>query len=124
MKAEILENIFVTAIEGGSNHWYFIGEDSHKSIRSVVSFEEEPSFSVALYKAVMDYGVSVDVMDVEDEETILGTLNRNTIYDRLNQLAGDIDFGWALDAENEEQGDAETSDIVFQYIVMGEVIFA
>lgn len=119
----VLENIFVTAIEGGSNHWYFVGEQAHEAIRNAVPVEDEPSFSMALFKAVLDYGVKVDIHDVEDEESLLGTINRNTLYDRLEKLSGDIDFGYALDAEMDEQGDAETSDVVFQYLVMEEVPF-
>lgn len=119
----VIENIFVTAIEGGSNHWYFVGEQAHEAIRNAVPFEDEPSFSMALFKAVLDYGVKVDIHDVEDEETLLGTINRNTLYDRLEKLHEDEAFGWALDAELDEQGDAETSDAVFQYIVMEEVPF-
>lgn len=119
----VIENIFVTAIEGGSNHWYFVGDEAHEAIRNAVPVEDEPSFSMALLKAVLDYGVKVDIHDIENENTLLGTISRSTIYERLWGLFYDEGYDWALDAELNENGDADTSDIVFQYIVMGEVPF-
>jgi len=36
----------------------------------------------------------------------------------------DEGYRWALFAEIEEQGDAISSDVVFQYLTMGEVVYA
>jgi hypothetical protein len=41
----------------------------------------------------------------------------------LERIARDADYSWALWQEIKENGDAESSDIVFQYLVMNKVIF-
>jgi len=119
---EILENIFVTAIEGGSNYWYYIPIKERKAIREVVSKEEDPYFSTALMTAVLDRGLSVDIHDAEDNEEVLGTLSLSSIVDGLQGLA-DSDNAQHLMDELMQTGDAITSDVCFQYMVMGEIIF-
>jgi hypothetical protein len=124
---EILENIFVTALEGGSNDWYWITDETVAKVRKYVSRKEEPPLSTAVFKAVMDHGVVVQIHDndsmTEDESDLLGELNHNTIKDRLQALANNKDYSYALEQELNETGDAATSDVVFQFLVMGECIF-
>lgn len=125
---EVLENIFVTALEGGSNDWYWLTDDTVAKIRKYVSRKEEPALSVAVFRAVMEHGVIVEVHDndfmAEHEPDCLGVLNHNTIKDRLQKLANDSNYSYALIQELEGNGDAATSDIVFQYLVMNECIFS
>ena len=120
----ILENVFVTAIEGGSNYWYYIDEENHEKMRRAVPVEKERAFSVALFKAVYDEAFDIDVHDVENPDEKVGTLSVRTMFERLNSLLNDDDYKWALLAEIDEQGDAETSDVVFQYLAIGEVVYA
>lgn len=128
VKKETLENIFVTALEGGSNDWYWLTDDTVAKVRKYVSRKEEPALSMAVFKAVMDHGVIVQVHDndfmAENEPDCLGELNLNTIKERLQKLANDPNYSYALIQELDETGDAATSDIVFQYLVMGECIFS
>jgi hypothetical protein len=42
--------------------------------------------------------------------------------ERIQQCATD-DNSWAILNEINENGDATSSDVIFQYIVMGEVVF-
>jgi len=119
---DTLENIFVTALEGGSNYWYAISSKTKRAIREAVSREEDPYFSTALMTAVLDRGISVDIYDAEDNETILGTLSLDSIKDGLQKLA-DSDDAQILMDELMFTGDAVTSDVCFQYMVMGEIIF-
>jgi hypothetical protein len=53
---------------------------------------------------------------------VLGVVSANSIQDGLQKLA-DSDDSHALMDELSYNGDADTSDICFQYIVMGEIIF-
>lgn len=128
VKKETLENIFVTALEGGSNDWYWLTDDTVAKVRKYVSRKEEPALSMAVFKAVMDHGVIVQVHDndfmAENEPDCLGELNLNTIKERLQKLANDPNYSYALMQELDETGDAATSDVVFQYLVMGECIFS
>lgn len=119
---EILENIFVTALEGGSNYWYYLSEDAGKIIRSVVSKEKNPHLSTAILEAILDHNVEVPINDAEDEEEVLGVLSKKIIQERLQNLANSSDY-WALERELSEDGDVETSDVVFQHLVMGEIVF-
>lgn len=122
IESEVLENIFVTALEGGSNYWYYLPRESVFAVRSVVPRDVEECLSVAIYKAVCEEGVDVPIYDAEDEEEMLGILSMTTIPERLGELI-QSDNRWALTDELNEEGDANSSDIVFQYLVMGEAIF-
>jgi hypothetical protein len=121
---EILENIFVTAIEGGSNYWYFIDDENHEKIRRAVPIEKDKCFSTALFRAVYDEAFDIDVHDIEDTEEKVGTLSIRTMFDRLETLMKDEGYKWAIFAELDENGDADSSDVVFQYLTMGEVVYA
>ena len=121
---EILENIFVTAIEGGSNYWYFINEENHEKIRRAVPIEKDGCFSTALFRAVYDEALDIDVHDIEDTEEKIGTLSIRSMFERLENLMKDEGYKWAIFAELDENGDADSSDVVFQYLTMGEVVYA
>jgi len=122
VKREVLEDIFVTALEGGSNYWYYIPEKSIKAIRRAVSREEDPYLSTAILKAILDHNVEVSINDAEDEEYEVGKISRGTMQVRLQALA-DSELKWALDKHIKEEGDGDSADIVFQYLAMGEVIY-
>jgi hypothetical protein len=119
---EVLEDVFVTAIEGGSNYWYFLPEHSIKLIRNAVPREEDPYLSTAILKAVLDHDVKVAINDAENEEDVVGIITKDLIQPRL-QLLSESRLKWALDAHLNERGDADSADIVFQYLAMGEVIY-
>ena len=121
---DVLENIFVTALEGGSNYWYYINNENGKKIRDAVSRDEEPSFSMAFAKAILDKRLSIEVHDIEDmdNDEPLGVINEQTIMSGLQKMVDD-GYGWALFDEIAEQGDATSSDMCFQYMVLGEVMF-
>ena len=122
VKREVLEDIFVTAIEGGSNYWYYIPEKSIKAVRRAVPREEDPYLSTAILKAILDHNVEVSINDAEDEEYEVGTISRGTMQVRLQALA-DSELKWALEKHIKEEGDGDSADIVFQYLAMGEVIY-
>jgi hypothetical protein len=121
---DVLENIFVTALEGGSNYWYYINNENGRKVREAVSRDEEPSFSMAFAKAILDKRMSIEVHDIEDMENNdpVGVINEQTIMEGLQKMV-DAGDGWALFDEIAEQGDAESSDVCFQYMVLGEVIY-
>lgn len=120
---QVLEDIFVTAIEGGSNYWYFLSDDAIAKIRKAVSVESEPYLSIAISKAILDFGVNVPINDAENEKEVLGTISKATMQDRLQLLSDDAHYKYALESELNEEGDAYSSDIVFQYLSFGKVIF-
>jgi hypothetical protein len=124
MNRELLENVFVTALEGGSNYWYYINARNHAAVRRAVPVDVDRYFATAMLSAILDHGVQVEVNDIENEDDILGTLSAEGIRQRLELLAADDSYSWALDAETDDEGDAESSDVIFQYLVIGEVWYS
>ena len=122
VKREVLEDIFVTALEGGSNYWYFLPEDSIKAIRKAVPKSEDPYLSTAILKAILDHDVKIAVNDAENEDEVIGVITRGTMQARL-QLLADSNERWALERHMREDGDAGSADVVFQYLTMGEVVY-
>lgn len=120
----VIEAVFVTALEGGSNYWYFLPDDAVGIIRKAVPKDQDKYLSTAFAKAVLDHGAKVPINDAEDEEELLGYISASTMQERLQKLAEDDDYNWALDRELKEDGDAESSDVVFQYLAFGEVLFS
>lgn len=124
MDRDFLEDIFVTALEGGSNYWYYINEKNHKKVRKAVPKSEDPCFSTAMLTAILDHDQSIEVHDRDNPDEVLGVLNYANIEERLADLDTHLDYRWALEAHQEEVGDAESADIVFQYMVLGDVWFS
>jgi hypothetical protein len=120
---EVLENVCVTALEGGSNYWYMLSDVAIDLIRKAVPKNEDAYLSTAILKAVLDYGVDVPINDAENEDDVLGYLSKKSLADRLQTLSSDEKCKWALENELNDNGDADSSDVVFQYLVMGEVVF-
>lgn len=120
---EVLENVCVTALEGGSNYWYYLTNDAKKKIRSVVPRDEDPYLSTAILKAVLDHNVDVPINDAEDEDEVLGYLSAKTLTERMQKLYENEASKWALMNELNQEGDGDSSDVVFQFMVMGEVVF-
>jgi len=120
---KILENVFVTALEGGSNYWYYLPKDSIKKIREAVPKEQDPYLATAMLKAVLKHNVKVSIHDAENEEDEIGVISNETIQKRINLLAKEEGLRWCIDAELSGNGDAETSDVVFQFLAMGEYVY-
>lgn len=117
----VLEDVFVTAIEGGSNYWYLLSDDAVRLIRKAVPKEEESCLSIATFKAVMK-GVEVPIHDAFDEEEQVGLISLETMAERLSKLATSGERHHLL-AHIEENGDADSADVVFQYLALGEVVY-
>ena len=120
---EVLENVCVTALEGGSNYWYYLTDDAVDLIRKAVPKSKEPYLSIAILKAILDHNVNVPINDAENEDEIVGYFSKKTIQERLTRLNNDEGCRWALDNELNDEGDASSSDVVFQYLSMGECVY-
>jgi hypothetical protein len=121
IEREVLEDIFVTALEGGSNYWYYLSDEATKLIRDAVPKSEDPYLSTAILKAI-EKGVDVPINDAEHEDEVIGTISLKTMQERLQKLSRSANSD-ALMAHIKEEGDADTADIVLQYLAFGEIIF-
>lgn len=119
---ETMENIFITALEGGSNYWYDLSKEAVLRVRSAVPKSEEECLSVAIFKAVYDHDVEVPINDYENPSEVLGVLKKSELSVRLNKMIDDGHID-AIVSEIREEGDADTSDTIFQYLVMNEIVF-
>jgi hypothetical protein len=119
---QVIEDVFVTALEGGSNYWYYLSDESVFIIRAVVPKSEEYSLSSAMAKAILDHEISVPIYDVEDEEEMIGEISLATMEDRLQKMYDD-GYHETLKEHINGGGDADTADIIMQYLTMGDVVY-
>jgi hypothetical protein len=118
---KVIFDVFVTALEGGSNYWYSIPDSTIEKVRAVVPKDKCPYISKAIPLALLDHGVDIAINDIENEDEELGVISLLTIGERLQELANES--RWALDQELEGNGDAESSDVWLQYLTMGQIVF-
>jgi hypothetical protein len=120
---EVLEGIFITALEGGSNYWYQLRDDAIDTIEKAVPRTETSSLSERLFKAVYECGATIFIYDADgdEEDEPIGELNADTMREGLRRCANES--MWALQAEIDGEGDAVSSDAVFQYMSLGELVF-
>ena len=123
MNREMLEDIFVTALEGGSNYWYLITSETSKKIRSVVPKSVDPYFSTAILTAILEHDIEVEVHDAENPDEVLGILSTARMEERLRELNVNESYRWALELHEKEEGDGDSADVVFQFLVLGDVWF-
>lgn len=120
LTTEQIRDVIVTALEGGSNYWYFLANDSVKAIRDKVSKEENEYLSEAVTDAIYK-GAVIPVYDIENPSELLGTLSKDSIEAgiqlMINNERDEIEL--VLD----ETYDAGDADVMFQYFVLGEIVF-
>lgn len=116
---DMIENIIVTATEGGSNYWYYLPKHSCNVIKSL---EPKEPLSIGLARAVMVHRIDIEIYDIEEDE-LLGTLSYNKIKERLHSVHEDEDVMRHLMSFISGDYDADSADVVFQYLVMGEIVY-
>lgn len=116
---DMIENVIVSALEGGSNYWYFI---------DVADFEQDlpPKGNLALTERISEAvlknpSFKMPVYDVEDEEDVLGYLSQKNLRRGLELCAKD--YPDVFQRFIQDEIDAEDADTIFQLTVMGEITF-
>ena len=112
----------MTALEGGSNYWYHLGKDAVNIVRSHVPKDVEECLSVAVFIAVYDKGAMVPIRDAEDESEVIGYLSKESFNYRLQKMSDDGN-GQHIMNELNEDGDGDSSDAIFQYLALGEIVY-
>jgi hypothetical protein len=115
-----IKNVIITALEGGSNYWYYLPQDSKLAIRSRISKEENPYISEAITDAVLS-GADVNIHDAEEPSDVLGMLTSESIAKGLDVAIAN--YPEEIQDVITEEYDAGTADTLFQLFVMGEVVF-
>lgn len=121
---ELLECIFTTALEGGSNYWAYITDEQWDIIdeQSKYAFYLNGGEEKMLF-TILDMKVDIEINCAENNDKVLGTLSAKTIKKRLQSLSNHDNYSRFLYEELNGEGDAESSDVIFQYLVLGEVIY-
>lgn len=115
---EDIINLFVTALEGGSNYWYYLPRIPN-GVRDIMA-ELDMELTEAIGEYVLRGGI-IDINDAEDEETKLGTVDMTSLLEAIDILKND--YTSAYENIIDEEYDADDADIFFQLAVMGEVVF-
>jgi hypothetical protein len=112
---EKITDQFITAIEVGSNYWYYLKDLSMLSEKTnCLPLSERIAHAILHEKEI------IPVHDIENGE-LLGNLTKENTKKALQIMSKDYTEAFS-DIIN-ETGDAETADIFFQLAVMGEVVF-
>jgi hypothetical protein len=109
------EDLFITALEGGSNYWY------HIVVNDLMPPNSNKSLSERIFNEVYDNDRTFAVYEDNKNGTFLGVIDKSSleIASKRETLINNKIF---TDIER-EGWDAETADVWFQLVVMGEVIY-
>jgi hypothetical protein len=113
-----IEDLFVTALEGGSNYWYYL-KNLPKEVKYNIK-ERGQATAEAIANHVINGGY-IQFFDVEDENELLGTVDMDKLLDAISLIKKDYPDTWnnILD----ENADAQDADIFLQLAVMGDIVF-
>ena len=113
---ELFESWMITALEGGSNYWYFIKSLPKRDDLKGLAFSE------ALSTLVWKHDEKIEVFDIENQDDEpLGVIEKSKVVATLQKLSKENNEVFVnLTSENY---DAMDCDIFFQVLVMDEVTF-
>lgn len=115
---DILENIIVTAFEGGSNYWMAFKTDELKKLKTIgVPMSE--SISKALWNNPEFELTIIDSEDVSDDE--IGKISLNSL---LKCIETNNDIHQYLDSVFKEEFDVNDTDCIMQYWALGEITYS
>ena len=118
MLGDNIINMFVGALEGGSNYWYHL-RNVPTEVKQIMK-QENLAFSEAIGRYILDGG-RVTFYDAEDREEVLGYVDMDKITKALDIIKNE--YPDIYEAIVEEQGDAGTDDVFLQIAVMGDIVF-
>jgi len=123
VKVEDIKDWLITALEGGSNYWYWIDEtevDKAEAYCKMVKWDEYPALSERIFYAIKG-GINIEIKDKETME-VLGTLTWEKLQSTFEIMNAEYPNTWRNLVTGEY--DADDADIFFQIWTMGEVVYA
>jgi hypothetical protein len=112
------EDMLVGALEGGSNYWYWLGDDATEIIKKY-SGENDP-LVIAMWKAIKA-GKTIPIRDYEDRNEVIGSISMDSIVNGEMKMASEQPEHWANLVN--ETDDAETADVWFQFCTLGDIVY-
>jgi hypothetical protein len=110
LPTERVIDLIITALEGGSNYWYWIEED--------INVPSGMAYSEAFAETALTTGVNVN--DLENPNEVLGRITIDSIRNAVAIIAEK--YPWHFGNLFGDY-DAETADVFFQVAVMGDIVF-
>jgi len=130
---EAVEEVLVTALEGGINYWgYLLGEEKLEEWIDEKIEKGELKRDDSIHYKWMDamfqgcpHKISVwDVEEEKDEGTEpLGYLSMDTIGKGMQLAMRDYPKLYAQHFPEYDNGDVESADVLFQLMIMGDVVY-
>lgn len=115
------EDMLVGALEGGSNYWYWIPDESTSIIESYsVGTEPRLPLSESMWIAIKR-GETIHIHDNENRKTKIGQINLESI--RKGEILMLEKQPTHFENIIEENDDAETADVWFQFCVLGDIVY-
>lgn len=127
---QMCEDLLVTALEGGSNYWYYL-PDLTMVPRPRDSEGHRQPLSTDIAKAVWE-GARVPVTDASEqgrptfENKPIGYITRKSIDSAVERMAvGDENGNGKRQAGHiiGDDYDAEDADVWFQFVVLGKLVY-
>jgi hypothetical protein len=128
---EDIIDLFVTALEGGSNYWYHIKHLPKEVLYNIKERRIPTSEAIGehilnggyvqFYDAEGDEYDDDDYQEKHSDKDLLGTVDMDSILEAITIVKKDYPDVW----ENilDEQYDANDADIFLQLCVMGDVVY-
>lgn len=123
---EHLTELFIMALEGGSNYWYYIDTTDISVVNKVFSPDDRQMMSTSekVVKAILEGKVPhIPIYDQEElDEVLLGHFSLDSIRNGVRKMSEE-NLGLLANAMM-DQFDGYDADSFFQYCVMGEQRFS
>jgi hypothetical protein len=119
IKDAIINDQLCTAMEGGSNYWYMIGDIDRKHFVKGDTIPDNIARSI-----IADKDFYLEVYDVESDEhepELLGKVSYDSIVKAFSILSKE--YPQTLANILSGDFDADDSDVWFQLATMGEVVY-
>lgn len=114
----MLEDLIVTAIEGGSSYWYWLDRDE---MDEKLPANGDPLAIRLANRLYDDEGFKLNVYDWEEQENVLGVITHKSCVDSFEILKDK--YSHIFENIVLDNWDANDADCFFQVAVMGEIVF-
>jgi len=126
---EKVEDILVTAFEGGSNYWLDIAPSEERKVREWYKAnmpsgaEDTASFAEKAARYIYRNEEGIEIVDSEDAEEVLGNLTYSGMKKAFRNGFRDSNLSEHLQDLREDNWDANTADVIIQFAILGEIVY-
>ena len=115
---EMIINLLVNALEGGSNSWYYI-KNIPNEVRNIKR-NKELATSEAIGEFILQGG-KIYIFDIENINELLGYIDMDKLLDAINIIKNKYPDNYSNIIN--ENDDADDADIFLQIATMGKIVF-